>query len=492
MKTKPITISIRKLSPNNEYNNIQISSSSQQIPNYLNKNIIDEFAHLKIKSDDGQHYIQINHLLWTSWSIFPKELLKDMFNEGSPEDMIISTDFCIDSLKIFGNFIMYGQLPFSDVDILEDKLPKEIYSMFLTFGIDIKFIVSSFHIKIEEKEEDENIFFESQNFNEKKYNYSEKDSIIKREELANNDDNFDEILNKKTESEDESSIQYGDNYLEEIEQLVNIQTSLNIENNTTATNSCCCKKGFCVKLQNELKCDFCEQTFSWSCQMKAHRQKIHNNVGITQSAATLKNRKKKLDKTFKMVQCHLCCHTITKKRKNDLNRHIKWHSNIRSKDHQGRGTQDHFCDKTVQIHKCDFCDASSDVLYCIIGLKSHTKRIHERSENMDNAVGKIPCDICNNKSYETLTALKIHRKRTHNISCKKEHNCDQCTKVFKDSYALKKHTFSIHLKKNERKNNREICPKSKFVCESCGKGKLLYISISWQFILELVMLLEKF
>ena len=141
MKTKPITIQI----------------SSQQIPNYLDKKVIDEFAHLKIKSDDGQQHILINHLLWTSWSIFPKELLKDMFNEG-PEDIIILSDFCIDSLKIFRDFIVSGYLPFSEVDILEDKLPMEINSMFLTFGIDIKLIFCSSHnmirIKIEQKEDD--------------------------------------------------------------------------------------------------------------------------------------------------------------------------------------------------------------------------------------------------------------------------------------------------------------------------------------------------
>ena len=57
----------------NDYNNVQIASTEQK-PNYLNKSILNEFAHLKIKSENGQH-IQINHLLWISWSIFPKEFL---------------------------------------------------------------------------------------------------------------------------------------------------------------------------------------------------------------------------------------------------------------------------------------------------------------------------------------------------------------------------------------------------------------------------------
>ena len=83
-------------------NTVQISS--QQIPNYLDKSVIEEFAHLKIKSDDGQH-IQINHLLWIACSTFPIELLKDIFNE-SPKDMIISSEFSFDELKILQDFIV--------------------------------------------------------------------------------------------------------------------------------------------------------------------------------------------------------------------------------------------------------------------------------------------------------------------------------------------------------------------------------------------------
>ena len=438
MKTK----TIHDLS-SNDYNNVQITSI-EQTPNYLNKSILNEFAHLKIKSENGQH-IQINHLLWISWSIFPKELLGDMFKE-CPEDMVISSDICIESLKIFGDFVMNGRLPFSAIDILEDNIPKEIYSMFLTFGIDIKFIVSNFHIKIEYKD-DENIFEESQNFIE-------------------------------TKIEDESH--HRDNNLEVGGQFVNTipsisQTSLDIENSTSTTNSCCCKiKG--EKLQNELKCDYCEQTFSWTCQMKAHRQKIHMG---TRRSATLRNHKK--FKKHNMVQCHLCCYATKRRRKNDhLNSHIKRHSSNKKIFGSNKG---HFCDKTVQIHKCDFCGDVSDVLYCNIGLESHTKHIHERSDNAD---GKFPCDICKNKTYDSLIGLGVHKNRIHNISADKpENKCDQCNKVFKSPYNLRMHMFNIHLKKkSEGKNKRERrILKSKVVCETCGKGKLL-LYISWTMVIH--------
>ena len=49
------------------------------------------------------------------------------------------------------DFIMKGMLPCLESDIFDAKLPKDIDQTFLSFGIDLKFIVNSLRIKMEDE-----------------------------------------------------------------------------------------------------------------------------------------------------------------------------------------------------------------------------------------------------------------------------------------------------------------------------------------------------
>ena len=121
-------------------------SSHLQLP-YLDKTVVEEFAQIVVKSKDGQE-ILINHLFLLGWSSLPKDLLQDAFTHNQ-DNLIISTNCSHDSIEKLRDFIMKGVLPCSEIDIINDKLPKEINSAFQSFGIHLKVVINSFFIKKE-------------------------------------------------------------------------------------------------------------------------------------------------------------------------------------------------------------------------------------------------------------------------------------------------------------------------------------------------------
>ena len=67
-------------------------------------------------------------------------------------EVVISSNLSLTELRVFHDFIMKGSLPTSDVDIMNDKLPNHIESIFLSFGINLKKIVKKFLYGIVENE----------------------------------------------------------------------------------------------------------------------------------------------------------------------------------------------------------------------------------------------------------------------------------------------------------------------------------------------------
>ena len=127
---------------------IHIARKSTDVP-YLQESIIEEFADLIIKSNDGNK-VHINSLLLVSWNKVLKEPLKEAFMQNI-DSVVISSNFCHSELIILRDFIMHNILPCSESDIISDKLSRDINNVFLSVGINLKVILNSFLIKKEDK-----------------------------------------------------------------------------------------------------------------------------------------------------------------------------------------------------------------------------------------------------------------------------------------------------------------------------------------------------
>ena len=151
----------------------------QQIP-WIQEHILEEYADLVIKSNDGQD-IKINHLLLVSCSEIAKRMLRDAARLGQ-EDLIMSSNLSYSDLKVFQDFIMKGNLPCPQENILNDELSPEIDAIFSCFGVDLSYLMRSHLIKVEMKEmKPEDITDTDYGFDDydKKPPYSIKDLIIR-------------------------------------------------------------------------------------------------------------------------------------------------------------------------------------------------------------------------------------------------------------------------------------------------------------------------
>ena len=113
---------------------------------YLDDNVIEEFANLCIKSTDGSQ-IRLNSLFLISWSRLARKLLKDALIQN--EEVTISSDHSYFELQMVHSFVMKGILPSPEADIVAGKIDQEINNLFLDFGIDLRFILTSSSIKME-------------------------------------------------------------------------------------------------------------------------------------------------------------------------------------------------------------------------------------------------------------------------------------------------------------------------------------------------------
>ena len=114
---------------------------------YLKPDIIENFSNLTVLSEDG-HEFQFNALVLASWSNFWKNLLcqleKDEKNIG---EYVVYTNLSRSDVNSIRSFVMRGVLPCSEEDISNGKLSKIMNKKFLSFGINLKTIVTSIHSK---------------------------------------------------------------------------------------------------------------------------------------------------------------------------------------------------------------------------------------------------------------------------------------------------------------------------------------------------------
>ena len=108
---------------------------SEKLP-YLDEKSVEEYTDLIIKAMDGTE-VKINLLLLASWSALLKKILRDIWNDDQNNNMIIVTNYTITELKSLKNFITDGTL---QCDISSAQFTKEFENVFLSFGIDLKYI----------------------------------------------------------------------------------------------------------------------------------------------------------------------------------------------------------------------------------------------------------------------------------------------------------------------------------------------------------------
>ena len=119
---------------------------SLRVP-YLNQDIIKEYSDLVIKSTDGNTII-LNQLVLVCWSKYMKEMFLDSIEDQN--NLVILTNANRDELKLLHDFIMTGALPCAIFEIQNGKLPADIDNLFQSFGIDLRCIVNSIMIKLED------------------------------------------------------------------------------------------------------------------------------------------------------------------------------------------------------------------------------------------------------------------------------------------------------------------------------------------------------
>ena len=142
---------------------MKLKQNLEVIP-YLDKAVIEGFADVSIKSNDGENHL-VNKLLLISWGRieghqFQRALLDHHENN---EDIIISSDFNSQDVNLFCDFVMKGLLPCSADEIIDGMISDNILRIFKLFGIDLEHIIGSTLIsaKIEpiEKSVDEDLDF---------------------------------------------------------------------------------------------------------------------------------------------------------------------------------------------------------------------------------------------------------------------------------------------------------------------------------------------
>ena len=188
--------------------------------------------------------------------------------------------------------------------------------------------------------------------------------------------------------------------------------------------------------KNDIKCDYCEEKFSFQQQLRKHITNTHKEI--------------------KQYKCELCDKAFREPGK------LKSHKVM---VHEG----------AEKIHKCDFCDKS----YALKSyLKSHIKSSHGnqppvnchicgksfskqylRSHIKEVHEGEINWKVCHICAFKcrTNSTLKTHMMTVH--SDERNFPCDQCSYAAKTKAFLRKHIASKHVEVVEKK----------WVCSICGK-----------------------
>ncbi|CAM1327332.1 Uncharacterised protein at_DN2225 [Pycnogonum litorale] len=211
-----------------------------------------------------------------------------------------------------------------------------------------------------------------------------------------------------------------------------------------------------------LVCDFCEEYFLDSYDLKkhasTHKSKVLECKLCEMHFVTLQDRRLhvKNDHGEKPFVCNLCAKTFVESSELE----IHWKTHMMEKpfmcDICGLKFKDnHVLKEHKMTHtgerpfKCEFCDKSF--------IQSGSLNTHKRTHTLEKP---YLCDICGHRS-SFRSGMRRHR-RTH--TGERPYECQFCNKKFGSAGEKLRHARRLHTLEKQRK-----CEKTS-VCELCGKG----------------------
>ena len=187
------------------------------------------------------------------------------------------------------------------------------------------------------------------------------------------------------------------------------------------------------KTRNHFRCDKCPYTSAYKKNLRAHKERVHENI-----------------KNHACEKCKFASHS-----KSDLKKHIKEvHANIREHVCKECGhafsRKSSFNQHMVSVHNrepkfsCDMCPYTSEIKN---GLRVHKERVHDKIKNH-------ACELCRYATHSTSDL----RKHIEGVHAKiRNHVCTECGSAFSQNGSLYQHMRSVHYMK-VKQLKCGICP----------------------------------
>ena len=379
---------------------------SLRVP-YLNQDIVKKYSDLVVKSTDG-NTIVLNQLVLVCWSKYMKEMFLDYSIEDQ-NNFVILTNANRDELKLLHDFIMNGALPCAIFEIQNGKLPSDIDNLFQSFGIDLRCIVNSIMIKLEEETE-------SMEFN------------ILNNVLTEN------ILNNPPIFKLDGDKIFLDDV--DINQVPNVHEGKKKRGRPKGSGvTAKIPKDQYLLVDSKFGCLKCGKLFKSESILKqhflrsGHGKVIKNAEDVERSQSSKRERDK--------VCCDLCGKNF--QFLSLLNSHI---NNVHEKDQTCHSCEKTFSKKYFQEHVKIYhkkeremmCEICSKLFSQRKHLKTHIKVVHKKERD-------YVCQDCG-RPFGRADKLKEHRRIVHEGI--KDHKCNFCGKLFARLDYLKKHIKSFH------------------------------------------------
>ena len=211
------------------------------------------------------------------------------------------------------------------------------------------------------------------------------------------------------------------------------------------------------------KCDMCEQEFTNPSTLNSHKLKVHEGLNcktcgrLFKKAYELKSHIKRIHEGRKEHMCTTCNKSFFKP--TELKRHI---TEVHGPDPVCEECGKSFSSSSYlkyhiqtihkgQGHVCDICEKSFNIPS---DLRDHKETVHDGRRD-------IVCHLCG-KLFTHKHSMRNHVRWVH--EGKKDYKCDSCGKLYSQKRNMLNHIATVHEgRKLENKNQRE------YQCPTCGK-----------------------
>ena len=211
------------------------------------------------------------------------------------------------------------------------------------------------------------------------------------------------------------------------------------------------------------KCDMCEKEFTNPLKLKSHKLKIHEGLNCEacgKSFKTAYNLKEHISRVHEGHKDHKCttCNKLFFS-VSELKKHItavhKAENPVCEECGKSFNSSSYLENHIKNVHKgkghmCDTCGKSFNYPR---QLRIHKETVHKgRKDNI--------CHLCG-KGFSQKTSLKIHMRSVH--EGKRDHKCHTCGKLYAEKRNMLNHIASVHEGRKLEKNQIE------YPCPTCGK-----------------------